>query len=380
MKKGRGVSPVKSGTSKFDADKLENVYQIGGIRTGTLDGQAAGGAQGVRVALFDTGSGLRFTVALDRGGDIVDTHFNQYGLAYLTPNGILPPSHAYHSELEWLRAWPAGLMTTCGPESIGEPRELIGGRSSLHGRYSNTPATVGSVVNPDLRAGRLDMSLHLFVRDSRTFGPNFEIHREIRCRLGEPDIWVTDEVTNTGDTPASHHWLYHCNFGYPLLDAGSRFIYKGRAERWLLPVPPGESPLRPCSTREMNRMKKAAGPLAEYSGSAERGLLVEVEPDSGGLCRIGLINSRIKLGLAIDYPSQALPRMGNWQHYGPRGCYVSAFEPFYGSLIGPATDSFPNADPRLKPGASRRYAIHFRVCSTADELKDLADQDGPVFP
>lgn len=57
--------------NQFDADKFELVHQVGGIRTATYDWPDAGGAPGCRVAMVNTGSGLRFTVALDRGGDIV---------------------------------------------------------------------------------------------------------------------------------------------------------------------------------------------------------------------------------------------------------------------------------------------------------------------
>lgn len=110
-----------------DTTRFENALQLGGIRTGSLD-------NGVRVAWVDTGSGLRFLVALDRGGDIVDAKFNQFNLAYHTPNGIKPPNPACDREFEWLRGWPGGLVTTCGPETIGGPREQIGGTSGLHGR------------------------------------------------------------------------------------------------------------------------------------------------------------------------------------------------------------------------------------------------------
>ena len=364
----------------IDALKFENVYQIGGIRTGTLDGLATSGASGVRVALFDTGAGLRFTVALDRGGDIVDAHYNQFGLAYLAPKGIVPPSHAYHSELEWLRSWPGGLVTTCGPESIGGPREQEGQRTSLHGRYSNTPAVVESVINPNPGTGRLDMVLCLLVRDSRMFGPVFEVCREIRCTLGKPEIRIVDEVTNRGDTPVAHHWLYHCNLGYPLLDGGARFVYRGRAQYWTQPVPPGQSILQPMTAQEMDQLKEVEGPLPEHAGTAERGLLVEVEPDTDGLCRVGLINSQRKLALSMSYPAEALPRLANWQHYGPRGCYTSGLEPFYGSLLGPSLDKHPDAHSRLEPGETRRYELCFEVCTGASEIGDLAGYDGPVVP
>lgn len=364
----------------FDSAKFENVYQIGGIRTGTLDGRASGGAGGVRAAFFDTGAGLRFTVALDRGGDIVDAHHNQFGLAYLTPRGIVPPSHAYHSEFEWLRGWPGGLMTTCGPESIGGPREQNGQRTSLHGRYSNTPAIVESVVNPKPWAGQWDMLLRLVVRDSRMFGPVFEVCREIRCTLGKPSIQVIDEVTNRGDTPVAHHWLYHCNLGYPLLDRGARFVYRGRAQYWALPVSSGQSILRPLTGPEMSQLKEVVDPLPEHAGSSERGLLVQVEPDAEGLCRVGLVNPQRRLALSITYPAQALPRMANWQHYGPRGCYTSALEPFHGSLLGPALDKHPDVHSRLEPGETRRYELCFRVCADASDIEDLARYDGPVSP
>src|SRR6187401_69124 len=100
---------------KPDLAKFENALQLGGIRTGTLDAPGAGGGCATRVALFDTGSGLRFTVALDRGGDIVDASFGATALAYLSPGGLVPPSPAYHVGAEWLRGWAGGLVTSCGP-------------------------------------------------------------------------------------------------------------------------------------------------------------------------------------------------------------------------------------------------------------------------
>ena len=197
--------PTSPPIRQFDPDKFENIHQLGGIRTGTLDAPGAGGASGVRVALVDTGAGLRFTVALDRGGDIVDASFNEFGLAYLSPNGLRPPNAAYHVDNEWLRNWAGGLVTTCGPEYMGGSRVESGVKTPLHGRFSNTPAVVERLINPDPRRGVLDMELGLVIRDTRMFGPNFEIRRTLRCRLGEAEVTIDDEVINCGDTPAAHH-------------------------------------------------------------------------------------------------------------------------------------------------------------------------------
>jgi hypothetical protein len=224
------------------------------------------------------------------------------------------------------------------------------------------------------------MVLRLIVRDSRMFGPVFDVCREIRCTLGKAEIRILDEVTNRGDTPSAHHWLYHCNLGYPLLDRGARFVYRGRAQYWAQPVPPGQSLLQPMPGEAMNQLKEVEGPLPEHAGSSERGLIVEVEPDGHGVCQVGLINSERELGLSISYPVDALPRMANWQHYGPHGCYTSALEPFYGSLLGPSLDEHPGASPRLEPGETRRYELCFKVCADASALADLAKYDGPVSP
>jgi hypothetical protein len=365
---------------KIDPRKFENVHQLGGIRTGTLDSPGAGGGQSVRAAFFDTGSGLRFTVALDRGGDIVDAAYDEFGLAYLTPNGLLPPSPAYMAGNEWLVGWAGGLVTTCGPHYIGGARVEDGTQTSLHGRYSQQVAMIETLRNPDPWRDRPDMELGLIVRDARIFGPSFEIRRTIRCTLGEPVIAIEDEVTNRGETRAAHHWLYHCNFGYPLLDRGARFIYRGPSEYWMIPPPPGEDIVQPLSAAAMNRLKRVPEPLAEHAGCVERGLIVEVPGDLAGVARIGVINPALKLGVEISYSAKALPRVANWQHFGPRGCYASALEMFSGSLLGSARDRHSLAKQFLEPGESRTYRVEMRVVTGHEELRKLSAHDGPVRP
>ena len=105
---------------------------------------------------------------------------------------------------------------------------------------------------------------------------------------------------------------------------------------------------------------------------------MEVAPDKRGICRVGLLNERLKLALEISYPAKAMPRMANWQHYGPRGSYVTGLEPFFGSLLGKARDKDPRAEQYLQPGESRRYMLKLRVLSDRAALRQLAAFDGPV--
>jgi len=355
----------------LNLERFENVHQIGGIQRAQL---APGTANATHVALVNTGSGLRFTVALDRGGDIVDASFNRFGLTYLTPAGIKPPSHAYHHDNEWLSGWPAGLLTTGGPEYIGHSRDEQGVRTTLHGRHSSCPATVEMLINPDPQRGRNEMLLSMVCRDSRMFGPVLEVRRTIQCIIGRAEIHLYDQVTNRGDTRCNHNWLYHVNLGYPLLDRGSQLIYRGQAEYWQLPTPPS----RPLSDAALNGLKRVGGALAAHAGSGERGLVVEVKPDRDGQCHVGLINQRIGLGFELIYPASQLPRIANWQHYGPRGCYVTGIEPFSGSLMGLAKDDFEGASQYLDPGQTRRYQLTIRVHDDATALKKFARHDGTI--
>jgi hypothetical protein len=360
----------------MNPQRFENVHQLGGIRTGTLDWPAPG----QRVAFFETGAGLRFTVALDRGGDIIDATHKQHALAWLTSAGLRAPSHAYHAGVEWLQGWAGGLMTTCGPKYVGGPREEGGEQTTLHGRYSGQPAQIELLRNPDPARGRLEMELGLIIRESRMFGPSYEIRRRIRCTLGEPEISVHDEVTNRGDTRVPHHWLYHCNLGYPLLDEGARFIYRGRAEYWIAPPPPGQDILQPLAEPEMNALKQVPGGLAEHAGAGERGLLIETEAADDGLAHLALVNPQLPLALELSFSPRQLPRMANWQHYGPRGCYVAGLEPFAGSLLGSRRDRHPLAQQFLEPGDAREYELRFRAHDTPEALRALETYDGRITP
>jgi hypothetical protein len=360
----------QSDSLKTLATKCENVLQLGGIRTGSFDYPNPNGGQSCRVAQINTGSGLRFVVALDRGGDLGEASFNGTNLAFLTPNDYKPPSHAYHRGDEWLKSWPGGLLTTCGPGLMGEPRNEAGRDIPLHGHFSNTPAAVVEVANPDLATGNAEMRLRLRIHDSRMFGPNIEVQRTIRCWLGQPVISLADEVVNRGDERCPHGMLYHMNLGYPLLDDGARLVFVGKSVGYCM--------FADYRAAQLEALKDIPPPSERFSGMNE-GVIVIEEPSSvDGWTHCGLINQHRQLAVHVSFPSSAMPRLANWQHFGPRGSYVTALEPFSGSLFGLKSDSHPNADLWIESGMSRKYSVRIRVCSTAAELADLVKHDAPL--
>lgn len=330
------------GDASMWSDKVGNVSQIGGIETAVIDN---GPARGMRIAWINTGSGLRFKVLLDRAMDIGDAAFNRYNLAWLCHAGFTPPQPLSERGLDWLRTFGGGLVTTCGLSHVGGPEEDAQGMRGIHGRISNMPAEIVSIIQPDPAAGRPDMSIKGIIRESNIFGPCLELHRTISCRLGEASIHIHDEVTNRGNTPAPHMILYHCNMGWPLADAGSRLTWNGpMTTRDGQPFPDPEA------------YKILRDTLPEHSGSGEQVAFIDIEADADGLCRAGLHNPSLNLGLTFTFRKSELPWLTNWQHLG-RGEYVTAIEPGTNPPIGQAMARETNTLIFIQPGASKTYHL-----------------------
>ena len=83
-----------------------DVSQVCGVRLKTLDN---GAERGVRVADFDTGSGFRFTVLIDRAMDIGPADWSGKPLAWTSGVGAVHPGLYDPIGLGWLRSFPGGL-------------------------------------------------------------------------------------------------------------------------------------------------------------------------------------------------------------------------------------------------------------------------------
>ena len=352
--------------------KFENAHQLGGIRLGTLD--APSPTQAVRVAHVDTGSGLRYTVALDRGGDIVDASYKRHNLAFLSPNGYRPPNHAFNVGYEWLTGWPGGLVTTCGPRYMGSARKEDGYELGTHGHHANVPAQLDAIVSPHPARGNNAFSLAMSVRDSSMYRPVLEVRRVISGVLGVPEIQFVDTVTNIGNQRTAHNWLYHVNLGFPLLDVGARHVYRGRKTKSANVNDDGT----PLSVAQQEKLKRVPKPGAGYAGTGSLTLLLDPTPDGYGVCHVGLINPRLGLALELEYPLADLPRLANWQHYSHNGAYVCGFEPYFGSLWGKEKEEHPLAAQHLEPGQSRTYHLTLRVLEGRKALARLAKHDGAI--
>ena len=341
-------------------DKVGNTAQVGGIETSVVDN---GAGRGSRIAWINTGTGLRYKVVIDRGMDIVDAFYNQHSLAWLSHGGVMSPESFAQTGLDWLKTFSGGLMTTCGLTHVGGPEEDEYGKRGLHDQVSNIPAAIESIIQPDPARGRLEMSISGVIRQTQVFGNRLDLRRKISGSLGSAVIKVEDEIINTGNELAPHMLLYHLNFGWPLIDEGTKLLWNGT-----------------CKSRggEMDNQLFGEGkdfmtckpPLKEHSGTGEACGFVNVNADNKGTVHCGVHNEKLGLALAVRFKKDQMPWLTNWQHWG-RKEYVTALEPGTHPPIGQSAARKEKSLIFLEPGESKKYDLEFEVMHDPKSIKEF---------
>jgi galactose mutarotase-like enzyme len=346
------------------SDVISNPLQIGGIETSVVDN---GPGRGNRIAWVNTGSGLRYKVVIDRAMDIMNAFYDPYALAWISHPGTTGPNASAHKGMEWLRGFGGGLLTTCGLSHVGGPESDEHGERGIHGRISNLPAELISIEQPDLHTGKLRMSITGITRETTVFGPSLEIKRTIASTLGEAAISIRDEVRNAGNQTAPHMILYHCNFGWPLVDEGTHILWSGEWQA-------RGSDLDHEMFNPENDFRKCLAPQSDHSGADEACAFIRSAEGPGGKCACGLYNPKLKLALEMHFMKKELPWLTNWQHWG-RGEYVTALEPGTHPPIGQKKAREQGDLILLEPGETRSYKLDINVTGEAMNIPDWMKPD-----
>ncbi len=344
----------------FWKDYISNPKQLGGIETSVLD---TGKAKGVRIAWINTGAGLRYKVVLDRAMDIAEAFFNADSIAYISHNGIVAPEPFSNKGIDWLRTFGGGLLTTCGLTHIGGPESDEYGERGLHGNISNIPAEIISIEQPDPVNGKFDMSITGIIREATFFGTRLELKRTISGVLGQLIIKIHDEITNIGNTDASHMLLYHVNCGWPLIDEGTTIVWDGK---WKTSDDDPDN--RVFNSR--NNFKSCPAPMDAHSGYGEDVAFIEPAADQNGDVLCGFANQKSGIGLFIRFNKKQLPWLVNWQHWG-KGEYVTALEPATNPPIGQSAARKANTLTQITPGSKKVYDLELGIISDKEALSEF---------
>jgi hypothetical protein len=290
--------------------RLGNMVQLASVRRLVAED---GKGRGMRILEFDNGSGLRFTVYPDRGMDIGQATYKGTPLAWMSCNGDVAPQFYDAEGFEWLRTWPGGLLTGCGLTNVGGPNDAPGGPHGLHGRISHTPAQEVNAGAAWLDDHTYELSATGHVCQSKVFGERLALTRRISTRLGAAAIEVRDTIENLGFSPSPLMLVYHCNFGWPLIDAGTI----------LEAADHNVTPQTPHAAAGMSDWAKVTEPVPGFN---EQVYYHDVPAASDGLASMRMVNRGLGIAVRVSYRTAELPYLIEWKMMG-QGEYVMGIEP-----------------------------------------------------
>jgi hypothetical protein len=326
----------------FEKDEVRryagHTRQLFGIKSYTFD---EGPEKGVKAFEIDTGAGLRFTVLPDRCMDISYAQMNYRNVSYIAKPGIVAPQYYNPAGEEWLRSFGGGLLTTCGLTQVGFDGSTGAG---LHGRIGNTPA-YNVCHSEGWVDGRYEMTVAGKVREAVLYGENVVLERRITAFAGGTSLQVRDTFMNEGREAFPLLLLYHCNFGYPLLDEGARLV----------------ADIRSTSARD-ERQTPFIPEATHYAGPEKGGdtqvFFHDMEPDVDGYVTVMLVNDRKKLGVWLKYRKDALPYFAQWKN-GIEQDYVTGLEPCVSLPVGRQENISRNQFRLLDPGEVFETSLEF---------------------
>ncbi len=348
-----------------------SLSQFAGVRQMVL---ADGLERGIRLLEFRTGTGLRFTVLVDRALDIADCEYRGAAIGWHSPAGFKHPSlHEYEGEggLAWLRAL-SGLLVTCGLDHIlfmheeaadhyvYSPHRTI--KHSLHGRIGSLPGRLtgyGETWDGDACV----LWCEGIVSQGSVFGEDLHLIRRIEADVGGNEIRLLDRVVNRGFYRTPHMFCYHINLGHPVVARGSEYLAPVEDVVW-----------------------------AAHAGAAYRGQGVgyrrvpepqsnfheqvwqhDLAADAEGRVPVAVLNRELGLGFEVTTRKQQFPCSFEWQNF-QAGQYALAIEPSTNHVLGHGYAREHGELIWLEHGDERCYETRFRVLDGAPELEASAQR------
>ena len=355
----------KSMTAVELAKRAGKLSQFGGVRLARLEN---GVERGIRVLEFNTGSGLNFTVLVDRAMDIADFSHKGRAIGWHSPTGFRHPGlHDPEGEqgIGWTRSF-SGFLSSCGLDHILGPEEVTADnynypyrksvQHGLHGRIGSIPAKLTG-YGERWDGDRCILWVEGVVVQAAVFGEVLHLERRIEADLGGNEVRLTDRVVNAGFARTPHMYFYHINLGYPVIDEGSRYlapiqdvVWASHEERGLRSQNVG---YRSCPPPMLNFLEQ----VWQY----------EMVANDQGHVPVAVVNDVLDFGLKVETRKDQLPCAYQWQNF-QAGHYVMGIEPSTHHVKGNTFARQRGEMIWLEAGESRNYNTKFTVLDGAEDI------------
>lgn len=324
-------------------EKLEYIGDLDQLIS-VKESMLVGGFQdGVRMMEVANGGNLSATILPSRCMDLYQVRYKGKNLNYLAPCGIVAPQYYDAQGTRWLRSFFVGMLTTCGLQHFGSPMLKEDGEElGQHGRIANAPAE-NVMYTRGVNGENPTLILEGTMREARLFGENLTLHRKLEFVYGSDSIVLTDTVTNYSFGDTQFVYALHLNYGYPLLEEGTRLEIDS-----LETIPRNE-----VAAQYLDTWKEVEAPQYPYP---ERCYFHKIRQDENGMSEYTIFNEKRSIGVNIQYDGNDLPFFCEWKMLG-KGEYVLGLEPMNVFLDGPKVGQEGCTAPVLGPGESKVYKV-----------------------
>lgn len=348
------------------AQRTGDLSAVAGIRQVVLDN---GVERGVRAIDLRTAAGLELEVLVDRAFDLGSARYRGIPLGWRSGNGFRHPGlHEHNDEggLSWLRALD-GLLVSGGLDHTlfgGEvdatgyaypPKQKVS--HGLHGRLTAIPARLleaREVIDED---GSSVLRVVGEVVQATSFGEHLRLTRSIELDFDGREIRLHDVVDNLGFERTPHMFLYHLNFGWPLVNDGTEFVASIASTLWASDSAASQG----VSYRKLPQPQK---------GFVEQVFEHELIADDTGRHRVALLSAENTFGVEVSWEAAGMPHFFEWQNLRS-GQYAIGLEPSTHHVAGDATARKDYSMVWLEHGESRQYRTTIRVLDGEDQVETV---------
>jgi hypothetical protein len=338
-----------------------SLSQFAGVRLMTL---GDGTERGVRMLEFRTGTGLRFTVMVDRGFDIGDCDHKGRAIGWHSPAGFKHPAQVSLEDehgLGWLRGF-SGMLSTCGIDHALGPYEEEAThfnypyrakvKHTIHGRIALIPGRIVS-YGERWEGDECILFAEGIVDQATVFAENLRLIRRIETRVGSDSFSIHDTVENRGFSATPHMLLYHIDLGHPVLEEGARLIAPIREAVW-------------AAHHEHYRAqgvgyRTVAAPRYPFM---EQVWQWETVADANHKVPVAMVNERLGFGVEIEYDRREFPCLLQWQNL-VSGNYTTGIEPLTNHVLGKKGARERGELIELMHGETRSYSTQISVLDGA---------------
>ena len=282
---------------------------------------------------------LRFVVLVGKCLDIGDLSWQGENFSFLAPCGLQGREGFDYDSTQSQRSVMCGMLFTCGPDNVG-PSQISG--EPLHGHFRSTPAVH---VGTDIfwQDGKCIMEVRGEMRQGVLFEENLVLRRQIRTVLGESSLEICDVLINEGFRTEKCMMLYHCNAGYPLLDAKTEIRI------------PSDSviPRDAMAQKGIERWNVMDPPESE---APEQVFYHKVS----GKVTASVYNPQTGRKLSLVFSTNELPYLTEWKSTAA-GNYALGLEAGTCLVEGRETEGRAGRLFNLAPGESRNFHLTIRV-------------------